>query len=331
MENKGNAFLNTQYPSLSSSKEVKRAVIASGEARIGNKEERTGFYLGRLEKILTRKRYGGGKSGQDMLEHLLVAEMVLDMENEELVLKLAKGLYESQKRIAIERGQGSDVEKYEMTDEHLIEKYKGAIREKAEIQKRSLGAWFTYLKENDAQYPLWFRYYVVRSLMDMGQFNRDDVTYTNRSETTISAYPEMNAEALAFVYKSVEHQLSTESVPQEVEEAIIRDVKLDEDIRVKIATLKEESQYNATQSALKNARAKARTEYLQKQKEKQNKTFLEGVSLDDDRKEELSEELLKRLGTKKFSNLYAFAQVETAGNLDRESLVGEWEPRTAGV
>lgn len=88
--------------------------------------------------------------------------------------------------------------------------------------------------------------------------------------------------------------------------------------------LKEESQYNATQSALKNARAKARTEYLQKQKEKQNKTFLEGVSLDDDRKEGLSEELLKRLGTKKFSNLYAFAQVETAGNFDRESLVGEW-------
>ncbi len=323
MENKGNTFLNTQYGDLSSSPEVKRAAIAAGHEKLGDRDTRIKTYLERLERVMTRERVGG-KKGESLLEKILVSEMVLDVDDEDLVLKLAKSLYESEKRVAVERGQGADVERYELQDDELLEKYQGAILEKAEIQKQTLGSWFTYLKRNDASYPIWFRYYVVRSLMDMGQFSRDEVTYTNRTETTIAPFPEFNAASLAFVYKSIETDLEAESIPLQVEEAIVRDTKLDQATIAKIATLKEEFQYNATQAALKNTRARARTEYIESKRVIARKEYLENVPLNEERKEELTEELLKRLSSKKFAELYAFAQVETAGNLDRESLMGEW-------
>ncbi len=323
MENQGNKFLNTQYGDLASSKEVKRAAMAAGNEKLGDRDARIQRYLERLERIIARERVGG-KKGESLLEKMLVSEMVLDVDDEELVLKLTKSLYESEKRIATERGQGADVERYELEDGELLEKYKGAILEKAEIQKQTLGAWFTYLKQNDANYPTWFRYYVVRSLMDMGQFSRDDVTYTNRTETTIAPFPEFNAASLAFVKKSIDVDLEAESIPPEIEDTIVRDTKLDEAAIAKIATLKEEFQYNATQAALKNARARARTEYVESKREEKRKAYIEDTPFNEERQEELTEELLKRLSSKKFAELYAFAQVETAGNLDRESLVGEW-------
>ncbi len=324
MENQGNKFLNTQYGELASSHEVKRAVGAAGKEKIGDKDVRTEIYLKRIEKILSRELFGGKKKGIDLLEKLLVSDMVLDTQDEDLVLKLAKSLYESEKKVTIERGQGADVERYELEDDDLLEKYKGAILEKAEIQKQTLGVWFTYLKRNDANYPMWFRYYVVRSLMDMGQFSRDDVGYSSRTDTTIEPFPEFNAASLAFVEKSISIDLEAEVISPEVEEAIVRDTKLDEATFARIASLKEELQYNSTQAALKNARARARSEYVEKRREEKRRTYVEDTPLNEERKEELTEELLKRLSSKKFSELYAFAQVETDGNLDRESLVGEW-------
>jgi hypothetical protein len=94
----------------------------------------------------------------------------------------------------------------------------------------------------------------------MGSFERDDITYGKRTETTIAPFPELNAEALGFVHKAIKDELKTE-------------------------------------------------EYITDENERQG---------------ELLEELNKRLQGKNFAKLYAFAQVECAGNLDKESLQGEW-------
>lgn len=145
-----------------------------------------------------------------------------------------------------------------------MNKYKEAIVEKAEIQKKTIQSWIDYLKSEDANYPLWFKYFVFRSLKQMGSFERDDVTYGKRSETTIAPFPELNSEALGFVRKAITDELNKE----------------------------------------------------EKQKEY--------ITDENPRQEELLEELNKRLQGKNFAKLYAFAQIECAGNLDKESLQGEW-------
>lgn len=208
-------------------------------------------YLRGLDRIMKNRL-----SVAKLIEQSITDDYVFNVEDPELVKSLARDLYESEKKVAINQGRGGDIQ--QLDDEEILERYKESIIEKAKIQKESLQSWITYLKEGE-DYPMWFKYYVVRSLKKMGQFNRDATSYGTRTERTIAPFPEMNAEALAFVFKGLTGELEKEE-----------------------------------------------------------------LELNTERKEELEQELDKRLASKDFAKLYAFAQVECAGNLDRESLEGEW-------
>lgn len=280
-------FLGEKYNNLHTSKEVVRAVSVSEEPVPQKKEAQINAYLERLERVLGKEPEGKGYlSGEERLESLLMKDFVLDVQNEDTIIDLARALYESEKKIAIERGQGGQIEVLESSDNELLDKYKNAILEKHEIQKKTLDSWFTYLKQNDAEYPIWFRYFVVRSLKNMGQFSRDEMRYANRTPDTIAPFPEFNAEALGFVKKAIETQLEIDGIKND-----------DKKTGKKKQELKQEK--------------------LQ--------AYLQTVKLDEERQVELEKELTKRLEGKDFAKLYAFAQVETAGSLNRESLDGQWK------
>jgi hypothetical protein len=80
----------------------------------------------------------------------------------------------------------------------------------------------------------------------------------------------------------------------------------------------------ALKAAKRNKRKAFFTEEKRKFAETEHTMFVEEQPLNEERSEELAIELIKRLNTKDFAKLYAFAQVECAGNLDRKSLEGEW-------
>lgn len=247
-------FLPEKYPDLPGSKPVERAVVKAKhdpERKFAphSREERVQAYLDRLDRIVEDER------GWELLKNKIVKEFVIDTDDEDTLEKIAHGLYESEKRIAIEQGRGADIER--VHDEDLIEKYKGVVEEKRDIQERTLNSWLDYLQENDAQYPTWFRYFTVRNLEKMGTLDKEKGEYSKRTDYTVAPFPELNSEALGFVYRMLTTGIGHQEFAGEDEKG-------------------------------------------------------------------KREELAKLIAKKDFIKLYTFAQIETAGNLNKESLQGDW-------
>jgi len=235
------------------SKPVERAVIRARhdperEFAPHSRDERVQAYLNRIDKLVESER------GWELLKNKIVREFTIDTDDEDTLAKIAHGLYESEKRIAVEQGRGADVERLDQ-DKDVIEKYKGLVQEKRDIQERTLGSWLDYLQQNDAQYPTWFRYFVVRNLEKMGTLDKEKGEYTKRTGYTVAPFPEINSEALGFVYRMLTTGIGHQEFTEEPEKR---------------------------------------------------------------------EELAKLIAKKDFIKLYTFAQIETSGQLNRESLQGEW-------
>jgi len=250
-------FLDRKYADMTGSKPVERAVVRAKndpERKFAphTRAERIQAYLDRLDKIVTDER------GWELLKSKIIREFTIDTDDEETMTKIATGLFESEKRLAIEQGRGNDVDRIESElreNGGVLERYKGLAHEKREIQEKTLGAWLDYLNQNDAQYPIWFRYFVVRNLEKMGALDKEKGEYVKRTNHTIAPFPEVNSEALGFVYR----MLTTGIGHQEF-----------------------------TDEPAKR------------------------------------EQLAKLVEKKDFIKLYTFAQIETAGQLNRESFQGEW-------
>lgn len=206
-------FLPEKYPDLSGSKPVERAVQRSmreGKPGAVTKEERVGRYLNRLERLTNNER------GFELLKHKVLDRYTMSLDDPATVEKVAEGLYESEKRLAVEQGRGADIEKLE-SSHNVIEHYKPLIEEKASIQRRTLSSWLDYLQKNDAQHPAWFRYFVVRSLEKMGSLNREKGEYNKRTPTTVAPFPELNSEALGWVYLYLSGEVDLEGWENERE------------------------------------------------------------------------------------------------------------------
>lgn len=268
-------FLVEKYADLPGSKAVDSAVkksIREGNPGPAAKQGRVDAYLSRLEKLTTKKEGRSSERGRPLDEekgfHLLknkiLNKFAIDVHDKETVAKIAEGLYQSEKRIAIEQGRGADIEKLG-SEKEIIEKYKPLISEKAEIQRKTLSSWLDYLQENDAMHPMWFRYFVVRSLDKMGVLDKEKGAYSKRTSHTVAPFPELNSEALGWVYNRLKEGIEPEDyVPRDEE------------------TLKKK------------------------------------------------ETLAAAIKAKDFAKLYAIAQMETAGKLNRESIEGEWRKYDKG-
>lgn len=326
-ENPEISFLKKKLPELEKSKEVTRASAVKEKFEFEETFEQSPIkdYLDRVEKILKTER-PEGRTGADLLIEKIKSEFVLDIQDEDLITKLANDLYESEKRQAINQGRGGDIEN--LDEEEAIERYKNSIIEKYEIQQETLDNWLSYLKDSD-DYPMWFKYYTLRGLSDMGRFYRDEARYAERTKDTIAPFPERNSESLGFVRRSLEMQMEFDTfrVPEEVEKDILENTVLDEETEKRILEKsKPEFVEEARKGALKNLRNKKRGEFIRQNKIKRAEGFLAPYILekDEEKQKELVDEFLKRLETGDFAKLYAFAQVETAGSMNRESIVGEW-------
>ncbi len=249
--------LDKKYPDLAGSKPVARAVEKAKhdpERKFAphTRDERIQAYLDRLNTIAEDER------GWELLKHKIIKDLAIDTEDQDTLTKIATGLYESEKRIATEQGRGNDVIKLEDNEgEKILESYKNLAKEKKDIQIKSLNAWLEYVRQNDAQYPAWFRYFVVRNLSKMGTLDKEKGEYSKRTNYTVAPFPELNSEALGFVYRMLTTGIGSQEFIEE------------DQIQKRI-------------------------------------------------------ELGQMIEKKDFVKLYTFAQIETAGSLNRESLKGEW-------
>ena len=111
---------------------------------------------------------------------------------------MPESYYELQKRIARERGYGD----LEFTDEEKRQ----TVEALQANQLESLTEWSKYLRsdENGHRYPDWFKVYVWESLKRMDEFDKENVKFKKRTASTVAPWPELNAEALAYVYNEVD-------------------------------------------------------------------------------------------------------------------------------
>ncbi|MEI7765282.1 MAG: hypothetical protein WCI93_01715 [bacterium] len=245
-------FLENKYKDLPGLKPVSRAVEQAKKDpkrkfAPHSRDERIEAYLSRIDKVVEDER------GWELFKNKIIKDLVIDINDKDSLAKIATGLYEAEKRIAIDQGRKIQLE----ANPGLIKGYENLAKEKREIQVKSLNYWLDYLKQNDAKYPTWFRYFVVRNLSKMGTLDKKKGEYSERKKHTISPFPEINSEALGFVYRMLTTGVGNQEFTEE------------------------------------------------NQKEKRI-------------------ELEKTIEKKDFIKLYTFAQIETAGALNRESLKGEW-------
>ena len=189
----GPEFLKKKYD-LHNALEVERAAKRT-EARTGEKfsqkpADRIQNYLDRFKEIIERKEPAKRERGVEALKQVLHDKFVIKPE------EIPEGYYENQKRLAREHGHGE----IEITEE--------ARRQLAEViitdQKGSLDNWVDYLSSEDATYPDWLKYYVFRSILNLGEYDKEKKQFTKRSKGTVKPFPDINREALAYVLDAIE-------------------------------------------------------------------------------------------------------------------------------
>ena len=271
MSVEGGKFLDKKYPDLTGSYTVERSVDLAKQDPERDfaphaRDERIEAYLSRLENI------SDDDIGWRLLKNKIVQEFTIDTDNQEVVTKIARGLFEAEKRIAIAQGRGADIEHFPEQD--ILSRYTKAVHEKHDIQERTLCSWLDYLQANDAKHPMWFRYLVVRNLAKMGTLNKEKGEYSKRNDFTVAPFPELNSESLGFVYRMLTTGIGS------------REFVFDPTQH----TSEQESEISAKRQTLAN--------------------------------------LIEK---KDFIKLYTFAQIETAGAQNRESLQGEWKKFDQGL
>lgn len=115
--------------------------------------------------------------------------------------EIPKSYWENQRRIIRERGQGGDLE--HVNWEELKRQNTEAI---IADQQSSLDKWVNYLSSPDAPYSDALKYFTLRSITNMGEYDKEKKIYPQRSIGTTKPFPDLNREALAYVLDVVDRK-----------------------------------------------------------------------------------------------------------------------------
>lgn len=187
MKTPGSSFLHERNPNFHATQEVENVVNylrAGGEAIPNEPADKITAYLA----FLANKEYvndGILTGDRDSIDRQIDAK-VIDAKD------VPEGYFELQRRIAREQGCG-DVRITPQMRRQMIEAVQAD-------QRASLGKWVKYLGGDDGGYPDWFKIYTWTSVTKLGAYDKDKREFQKRSRGTTAPYPELNREALAYVY-----------------------------------------------------------------------------------------------------------------------------------
>jgi hypothetical protein len=180
-------LLPVTYQDLQKSGEVEWAVQRSPEPVPNDPHQRVATYLGSL---VGRHGLLGGSEERRQAQ---VAHHVMDPED------IPESYFDRQREIARQQGHGDIEIDHEMRQQHA----EALIAD----QTASLNAWVEYLDHPDADYPAWFRYYTMRNVLKLADYDKEKGKFRTRSKKTTAPYPELNREALAYVYERLNRRL----------------------------------------------------------------------------------------------------------------------------
>ena len=188
----GPDFLRNKYelhnaPEVESAAE--RTEARTGESVPKHPSNRIQNYLDRFNEILEREDPEKRERGVDAIKQVLYDKFVIKPE------EIPEAFFSNQQRLAREQGHG-DIEIGAEQKEQLAEVI-------VTDQKSSLDTWIDYLSSRDATYPDWLKYFAVRSILGMGEYDKEKHQFTKRSKGTTKPFPDLNREALAYVLHAI--------------------------------------------------------------------------------------------------------------------------------
>jgi len=197
-------FLKEKYdlhnaPEVASA--AKRTQKRTGEPVPNDPVSQIENYLDRFREIVDRADLEARDRGIRALKKTLYDKFVIRSD------KIPETYWENQKRLLRERGQGADLEQVDWS----VVKEQNAEAIVAD-QKGSLDNWVDYLASEDATYPDWLKYWTMRSVLSMGNYDKEKKAFPKRSGGTTKPFPELNREALAYVLDAIKKKQKVEKV-----------------------------------------------------------------------------------------------------------------------
>jgi len=172
---------------------AKRHQARTGEKVPQNPLLRIQNYLDRFREITDREDPTAREDGIDAVKRLLHSKYVIKSS------EIPESYWETQRRIIRERGQEGDLEHADW--EQLKNQTAEAL---IADQKSSLDKWIDYLSSSDAPYPDSLKYFTLRSVLSMAEFDKEKGAYPQRSKGTTRSFPDLNREALSYVLDAIE-------------------------------------------------------------------------------------------------------------------------------
>jgi hypothetical protein len=206
-------FLDLKYPDLqkpldeTGEKSVVQTAVERQEQQTGEElpndpNERIETYLARLEKLILDPENEQGKKNLgdvlqtkrpralSLLRQKIINEYILPNKD-----KMAEGATMVEERAG--RQMGVNVE---YTDELRERRGEIAVGD----LESSLDQWITYLSDKNEPYPVWFRYYAFRNILNLGEYDKDKQEFPKRSKGTFKLFPDVDRGALAYVQEMME-------------------------------------------------------------------------------------------------------------------------------
>lgn len=176
----------------------------AGEKIPQTPEARIQTYLDRFTEIIEREDPTKRERGIEAIKRLLYDRYVIKPD------QVPEAYFENQRRLAREQGRG-DIETTGEMRQQLMEVITAD-------QRSSLDTWVDYLASKDATYPDWLKYYALRSVVTMGEYDKEKKVFTKRSTGTVKPFPDLNREALAYVLDSIEKKYAGQGIDLEAVE-----------------------------------------------------------------------------------------------------------------
>ena len=204
-------FLHEKYGELQQSEEIKSAVRrkkAKGERAPNIPEAKIKAYLERFDEILNTEKAGKREYGVNLVKNAIL-DLAVPL-RKKAADDLPENFFDLDKKIAREQGHGD----IEVTAEMKEQIFESTVKD----QEASLSLWLDYLASKDAMYPTWLKYYAIRSITGLAEFDKEKHEFKKRSKNTRSVFPDLNREALAYVLDAVEKQYGQEPEEKDIDD-----------------------------------------------------------------------------------------------------------------
>ena len=205
--NPGVDWLYRGSPDLHTSRDVRRAERydrkRKGAERERKQEQAVEVFLETLQEMLAEKDAGKRERYRTFLKNTLHRRHIIKEKD------IPESYYESQQAQARREGHG-DVE--------IPEEQRQELAEVIQADQRSiLDAWFDYLTSGDALYPMWVKYWAMKSVLSLAKYDKERKQFSKRDRTTVAPFPDLDREALAFVTDLVQKKVKRETIENPVQ------------------------------------------------------------------------------------------------------------------